>query len=466
MADNKTEDFTRPSGFSGYRELLGLDETPLVLVALSGGADSVALFDMTAKLCRAEGKQFFACHVNHGIRGDEAIRDRDFCISLAKSEPTCKEIFVLNADVPALAEQSGRGLELEARCLRYDFFERIMKENQILCVATAHHANDNLETLIFNLARGSGAKGMCGIPSVRELFDGGYVVRPLLNMSKREILDYCVKNSLEFVVDSTNVENDYSRNLIRNEIVPLLQRINPRVEAHAALLSESVGELIDMASDQIDQYFDDGDGILISKLNGAHPAEIPFIFSQALKERGLDCQLERTHIEALTKLCQNGDEGAMASLPSKITAKIRNGRLCFLTESEKEDKKTTENYELSISLGKNILPDGSTLIFTDAPDEIEKVDKNIYKFATKLVLNFDTISITAKNRREGDKIMIKGINKSVKKLMCDLKVPRELRGSIPLICNNGKLISIVGFAAADSAFARKKEANAAFIWII
>ena len=111
-----------PKGFTPY------DGDGTVLVAFSGGADSRALFDLTAKFCRERGSCFYAAHVNHGIRGDEAIRDRDFCIEVAKSCPECREIFVLDANVPQMAAESGRSLETEARLLRYSFFNNIMKE--------------------------------------------------------------------------------------------------------------------------------------------------------------------------------------------------------------------------------------------------------------------------------------------------------------------------------------------------
>ena len=243
-----------PKGFIPPHLLSGKNKIEPFLVALSGGADSRALFDISSKYCRENGSFFYAAHVNHGIRGDEAIRDRDFCIALARACPECRDIFVLDADVPKMAAESGRSLELEARLLRYSFFNNIMKEKNIELLATAHNADDNLETLIFNLTRGSGARGMRGSPQYR-LFEGGIIVRPILCMTKSEILDYCRENSLEFVTDSTNECTDYSRNLIRAKIVPLLEELNPEVRRAAMRLSDSMREvcgIVEVASKSYD----------------------------------------------------------------------------------------------------------------------------------------------------------------------------------------------------------------------
>ena len=468
MKNNLTSSLSFPRGFKKYSELIcasGIEgarggETPVVLVALSGGADSVALFDLTARLCEAEGGYFYACHVNHGIRGDEAIRDRDFCVELAKNCKYCKEIFVLNADVPAIAKDSGESLESAARRVRYEFFERVMEENKIDILATAHNADDNLETLLFNLVRGSGAKGMRGIPPVRTLPSGRPVVRPILEMSKAEILAYCGERGLRFVTDSTNFDTEYSRNLIRNEIVPLLERINPALRTHATELASDMRALYSLALSKAQAAIDGGEGVALEALNSLHPSALPEALSRAIEQSGLSCELERVHVEALAELAKKGEEHSSISLPNRLRGKILNRRLVF--EPDSRETVSAEDYSIAIKKGENPLPDGSTLLWLDG--QLDGGEENVYTLATKISIDFDKIDPVARNRREGDKITVKGVRKSVKKLMCDQKLDRSLRDRIPLICDGDTVLCIPGVAVSDSAFAKKGKSNAVLVW--
>ena len=159
-----------------------------VLTGLSGGADSVALTHLLARCAARDGFPLTALHVHHGIRGAEADRDAAFCAAFAKALGV--ELITVRVDVPALAEASGDGLETAARDARYRVFEAVMRERGIPLLATAHHADDNAETVLFRLCRGTGLRGLCGIPACRQLGDG-WVTRPLLPFTKEELLSYC-----------------------------------------------------------------------------------------------------------------------------------------------------------------------------------------------------------------------------------------------------------------------------------
>ncbi len=429
--------------FKEYREPTDGGYAP-VLIALSGGADSVTLFHLTASLCEKNGGYFYACHVNHGIRGEEALRDRDFCVDLANSCEYCRDIFVLDADIPAMCRQSGRSLELEARLCRYEFFEKVMEEHHIKTLVTAHNADDNLETLIFNLVRGSGVRGMCGIPPRRELTGGREVVRPLLFAEKSEILGFCRENSLPFVTDSTNLDSDYSRNLIRNKVIPLLEDINPSLRTSAARLSESMRQVSEYMESQA-KALSDGGELELDRVNCADPSLLPFLFSRALSDSGYDVKLERIHINALSALCREGRDGSSVSLPDSISGRIRGGRLMFLPDPKGEDG--VIDYELTLNEGENLLPDGSVL--TLARQTVTDADG----ITVGLRLNAN-VTVTARNRREGDKIRVKGVNKSLKKLMCDLKVPRHLRDRLPVLLIDGEIAAAMGVAVADSFFSK------------
>jgi tRNA(Ile)-lysidine synthase len=188
-----------------------LEKNESVVVALSGGADSTALLLILTEL----GYNVSAIHINHLIRGDEAERDVEFCVKL------CEKLGVLlrveKVNIPEISNKIKKGLEETARIERY----RIFSEYDCK-VATAHNADDNAETVLFHLIRGSGLKGFCGIPIKRD-----NIIRPLLYSSRKEIVSFLQHRNQDFVNDSTNFQNDYTRNKIRNEIIPIIREINP-----------------------------------------------------------------------------------------------------------------------------------------------------------------------------------------------------------------------------------------------
>ena len=202
------------------RKLAGLSSNVPVLLAFSGGADSMALLDMMQK--EYPTAPILLAHVNHGIRGEEALRDRAFCENVAKERGI--EIAILDADVPALAKEKGQSIEEAAREVRYAFFAELMEKRNIPLLLTAHHADDHLETVLFRIARGTGLSGLCGIAPIRP-FGAGDLARPLLGFTKQEILQYCKENVLSFVTDSTNADTAYARNRIRADILPIMEEL-------------------------------------------------------------------------------------------------------------------------------------------------------------------------------------------------------------------------------------------------
>ncbi len=197
-----------------------LPEGARVMVGLSGGADSVALLSILVRL----GYDCVACHCNFMLRGDESIRDRNHAHDVAtRLGVTFVETSFNTVDY---AQQKGISIEMAARELRYDWFERMRMEYSAHAVAVAHHRDDNVETLLLNLVRGTGIAGVTGM-SPRN----GCIVRPLLCVSRDELLQYLLDEGLEYVTDSTNLEVLYTRNKIRLEVLPLLREINPSVDA-------------------------------------------------------------------------------------------------------------------------------------------------------------------------------------------------------------------------------------------
>ena len=188
------------------------EKSERLLVCLSGGADSVSLL-----LCLKDlGSDVCACHVNHQLRGDESDRDQRFCEDLCSELGV--ELFTQRIDVKSFCKQHSLSIEEGARKLRYEVFRSVKADK----ICTAHTLSDCLETTIFNLARGTGLKGLCSIPPVRD-----NIVRPLINCSREEITEYLSSKGQEFVVDSTNLSDEYTRNKIRHNVIPVLESINP-----------------------------------------------------------------------------------------------------------------------------------------------------------------------------------------------------------------------------------------------
>lgn len=441
--------FSFPEGFCEPSLLSGLDAHESILVGFSGGADSTALLHILWQYSKVAGFRLCAAHINHGIRGDEADRDEKFCKELA--ERLGIEFFTLRADLPNIAAQSGESIETAARRVRYDFFSKTMKEQGIKILATAHNANDNLETLIFNIARGSGLGGMCGIPDSRPT-DGGVVIRPMLAMEKKSILDYCKKNSLDFVTDSTNTDTDYTRNLIRAKIIPVMQEINSGAVRNARRTCENLKDdslcLESMAGWFLDELRD-GYAIDAEKISGSPASVVNRALIRLFTEISNGATLEATHVSSLRNLAKNAVPHSSVSLPCGFEGVIENRKLVL---KKKHQKQETDDYKIELFEGCNTISQTNSEIFIGNSQNT----KNIYKKSIILYIDSDKIkgTVFARKRLAGDRIRLRGMSKSVKKLMCDMKIPLELRDRLPVICDDYGIIAVPFVATRDGAAAK------------
>lgn len=446
-----------PVGFKQPPLLSGLDGSEAILVGFSGGADSTALLHILSRYSKDSGCRICAAHINHGIRGEEADRDEEFCRVFAQKLGI--ELFVLHADVPTIAKQSGESIETAARRVRYDYFAKIMREQDIKILATAHNANDNLETLIFNIARGSGLGGMCGIPDSRPT-ECGVVIRPILSMEKSEILEYCEKNSLDFVTDSTNTNTDYTRNLIRAKIIPIMQEINSGAVKNAQRTCENLREdslcLESMAGWFVEELRD-GYAIEIEKISGSPASVVNRALIRLFDEISGGKTLEQTHLNSLKELARKGVPHSSVSLPCEFEGVIESGKLYLRKKAKKE---AIDYYETELFDGSNFISQTNSEIVIGNSQNA----KNIYKKSTILYIDSAKIrgTLKARQRRAGDRIRLGGMSKSVKKLMCDKKIPLELREKLPVICDEDGIVAIPLLATRDGAVA-KNNSNATVI---
>ena len=445
-------------------QLAGLTPDAPMLIAFSGGADSMALVDMMQR--EYPNAPILLAHVNHGIRGEEALRDRVFCENTAAERGL--EIAILDVNVPALAKEKGKSLEEAAREVRYEFFADLMSQRNIPILLTAHHADDHLETILFRIARGTGISGLCGIAPIRP-FGEGDLVRPLLGFTKQEILQYCKENNLSFVTDSTNADTAYARNRIRAEVVPLLEDLYADVSHRAVRMSEELAEVDSYFCEVADRLLVKNtthEGTSIKALREAHPA----IRRRALQmwfENGREVSLEAIHLQALMSLVESGDTTARVALPTGVSAYCTaRGRLT-LTKTKPQP---VGEYTMPLTMGKTQIPNTDISICItpiENPDIPNKGDWNTLILAGEWKELQQTL--TWRNRREGDVILRGKMHRKLRRLYAQMGMPTELRRALPLLCQGEEIVwaPFVGtsddlkekLARADLTLAYKVEIN-------
>lgn len=447
------EHFTAPHLLTGLPP-----ETP-ILVAFSGGSDSVALLAALRDYAGKYGTPLRLAHVNHGIRGEEALRDRDFCVAAAAQYGL--PISVLDADVPALREANGGSMEEVAREVRYDFFARVMAEYHIPLLATAHHADDQLETLLLRLARGTGPDGLCGIPPLRAMGEGRLVIRPLLTCEKATLEAYCRAHELPFVVDSTNEDIAYARNRIRQRVIPELRAINAAVADAATRLSETMRVDVSFLTEQTDAFVREAVTVL-PQANGSACVSAPLasLLAQpsSLRRRALvrmmryaGCpQAEERFVTALERMT----EGAL-SLPGGVTARCERGVLRLSRESDSVPIPTAPLCVDLSRLPQTVMLGDFGLTFDIAsempmPSDLP-FEEQVCRMPLRAALHLNTISrrIVLRTRRSGDVIRLRGHHRRLKKLFCDLGVPLAMRDRLPLLCDEQGIVWIPGIGLRD-----------------
>jgi tRNA(Ile)-lysidine synthase len=212
-----------------------------LLVACSGGVDSMVLVDVLIKL----NFKIAIAHCNFQLRGKESDEDEKFIQQFVSQNNI--PFHVIKFDTKAYKQQHDVSTQMAARTLRYEWFEKVRKENGYHCIATAHHLDDQFETILLNITKGTGIKGLTGIS-----LKNGFVVRPFLGISKQEILEYAKQNNIVFREDSSNASDDYQRNLIRHQVVPQLQKINPSLHASMVDFIDRMNDYETLTNQQVE----------------------------------------------------------------------------------------------------------------------------------------------------------------------------------------------------------------------
>lgn len=417
-------------------------DTP-VLLALSGGADSSALLSLLVEDSKKNGYSLSVAHFHHGIRGDEADRDAKFCRESAKKYDI--PFHLEKADIPSLARENGNSIEAEARERRYAFFEKIMRENNIPLLVTAHHAEDLNESILLHILRGSGIRGLVGMKPCRELSRGLYLARPILKAEKQDILDYCEQNGIEYVTDSTNADLGYTRNAIRAKLVPEMKELQKNLSSVFARLSESAAETDDFVEKCAAEYIEKEceSSIPLNSFNSLHSALKSKVIANVF-EKKFDKSLEYVHICSVIELCEKSVPHSSLSLPEAVTAKIENGSLVF---EEKNEAPSKSNFNIPFFEGKIITEQGIIINIERNPADKRKISPFSVDIAAELVMS----GAHFRPRREGDVIFCGKMNKKIKKLMSEKKLPLSLRNSLPLLVSDEEILWVPSVALCDRA---------------
>jgi len=405
-----------------------------ILCAVSGGKDSMYLLERLRELAPVYGFALSCAHFDHCLRGAESDRDRNFVTAYCKTRGI--PCFVGSADVSAFAAEKGLGTEEAARVLRYAFLEKTADEIGADRIATAHTADDNAETLLLNLVRGSGLKGLCGIPPVR-----GRIIRPLLETSTSEVLRYLAEKDIAHVEDSTNDTDDYARNRLRHRVIPELRGLHAGLDANLqrcqGLLREDEDYLSALARDFFTGHFENG------RVSASAFAALPRPVSARVLLLAIPQGLTTAHIEAVRRLAAGTRQHAFADLSGLRVARDYDN-LVFGAEPP------TALHERVILPGTvTALPEAELEINCEFIENAKEIHNsfNIFYFQSDSICG----NIFVKSRLTGEKIRLAGRNctKTLKKLFSEAKLNDADKTLVPVFYDEKGVIAVSGFGIAE-----------------
>ncbi|APF22546.1 tRNA lysidine(34) synthetase TilS [Clostridium butyricum] len=433
-----------------------------VLVALSGGPDSVCLLNILYNLKAELNIEIGAAHLNHLLRDKDAFEDEEYVKTLCKSlDIPC---FVKRVDINKYSKDKKMSSEMAGRDARYNFFDDIVKDKGYTKIATAHNANDQAETILFRLMRGSGIEGLCGIKVRRDK-----IIRPILCLSRKEVEEYIEINNLKPRIDKTNFEKIYNRNKIRLDMIPYikenfnediiqtLNRMSVLLQKDNEFIENSARSFYEKHCIEQSDYF-----IIKKEMFDNKEAVVTRVIRYALTNFSkTHYDFEMKHIYEICNLAKN-NSGKAIDLPNKIYAENIYGDIYI------KERININNIDVKqeIVVNKNEI-NGKKIFFNN-----ENIEFSLLKNDSNLDLNqnnfikyfdFDKIndSISLRKRKNGDKIIPLGMkgSKKLKDLFIDMKVPKEERDCIPLLCFDENISWIVGIRVSEEYKITNKTKN-------
>ncbi len=429
-----------------------LEEDSVVVVGVSGGPDSMALLHYLKEKRDKLNLTLIVAHMDHMFRGEESAEDARFVIQYCNEHAI--EIEHSEKNLPLYIEETGESPQQAARKVRYQFFTNVMVKRNADCLALAHHGDDQVETMLMNMVRGTSLSGLSGIPFMRP-FSTGHIIRPLLNVTKEEILLYCEKKNIPYRVDPSNTDSKYTRNRFRKHVLPFLKEENRNVHEKFQFLSESVLEDEAYLEQQAEEALEN---VIVEKCDNQLTLSIePFLkVAIPLQRRGIHLILNylyptsqenimSNHIKDCLQLIMSDYPSGTLHLPDGLIVRRSYEKCTFTFETDE----TGSPYRYPIHSGETYpLPVGNLSYHRLTGMKSDKRGKDYLVFASTQV----QLPLIVRTREDGDRIRPVGVNGSrkVKDIFIDEKVPKHLRDVWPVVTDStGKILWIPGLKHAE-----------------
>ncbi|MEO8232676.1 MAG: tRNA lysidine(34) synthetase TilS [Ignavibacteriota bacterium] len=409
-----------------------------ILVALSGGPDSVFLLHFLNKFKKKFRIEISAAHINHLLRGKDSERDEQFCNAIC--DELSIPIYIHSQNVKTYSKKNKISLEAAGRKIRYNFFEKISKVNGYNKIVTAHNADDNTETVLLNLIKGTGLKGISGIPVKRN-----NIVRPILSLSKKEILNYLEQNRFEYRIDKSNLSNDFERNFLRNEIVPfIIKNLNPSLSN--SVLNTSLNlQRLNLWISEIANDFKSNVSVK-QKKSVSIPAELikksnEFIASYSIKEiidENFSAKLESSDLKKILSLVKK-QSGKSEELSENLIAQKERNEIIV------KEKSISKNSDIKkLIIGSSLKLDGKTFSIVEVDIDKIKINNNKNEeYISAQKLNKDFI---IRKWKTGDKFYPIGMQgtKKISDYLNDIKINSFEKSEQMVLENRGRIVWVIG----------------------
>lgn len=420
-----------------------ISEKDHILVGLSGGADSVCLLSLLMAIKSEYNLEISAAHLNHGVRGEEADRDEEFSRQMAQALNI--QFLSKKSYMNEYATEQKLSKEAAGRVLRREFLVDAKESLGANKLALAHNADDQAETVLMRLMRGTGTDGLRGI-SIRS----DYIIRPILPFTRDEIEEYLHENHISYVDDSTNFENDYHRNKLRNLLIPQLEReYNPNIKSALIKLSDIATEDVEYLEMRARESFklvseikENSIVVDVLKLQALHKSIARRVIRIALET--LNCELEDVsleNIEDILELSQNISGKALGNIRG-IGVRKSYENLIF----ESNNTRVEKSFYKELKMGNNIVNDAFSIIMESCEGRGTEDAHSIF-----IPIEFMGVGLIARNRKSADRIRPIGLNgsKKIKDIFIDKKVDRNIRDTVPIIESGTGIIWVSGYTKSE-----------------
>ncbi|MBE6065545.1 tRNA lysidine(34) synthetase TilS [Clostridium cochlearium] len=432
-----------------------------IIVGVSGGPDSMCLLHILYRLKDNYDLDIIAAHINHCLRGEEANNDEKYVESFCEERDI--EFHSIRINVQEIAKKENVSFEVAGRKCRYDFFNKLKLELNADKIALAHNSNDQCETILMRIMRGTGIEGLAGIKAIRD----NIYIRPIIEINREQIENYCEENQLNPRIDKTNLESIYTRNKIRLELIPYIQEnFNKDIISVINRMGENIDvdrEYLDLVShNKFYEFCTITKGKVIIKKEAflEHKAIVSRIIRKSINAlKGSLYNFERIHVEDILNL-QKGTTGKVITLPQQIRALNNYGDIHVFFEKASDNRENNKDIEYILKIGSNTIGNNAQ-VKLELINEIQKdgMENNTYvKY-----FDFDKINgnIMFRYRKNGDRFTPLGMkgSKKIKDLFIDFKIPKHLRDYVPLICFGDEIAWIVGYRISEKFKVDKSTRN-------